>query len=72
MNRRSFLAASGAIAGASSFFVGRPAFSQQAQVKGCGATFPRQVFEAWSEAGLGPTGIKMTYEFATSMTDPGG
>jgi phosphate transport system substrate-binding protein len=65
VNRRSFLAASGAVAGLP-FFAGRPALSQQVQIKGCGATFPRQVFEAWSEAGLGPTGIKMTYDGTSS------
>ena len=45
MDRRAFLAATGAIAGAR-FFAGRPASAKQAQIKGCGATFPRQVFEA--------------------------
>ena len=64
MNRRSVLAASATLAGAGLF--GRSAFAQQTQIKGCGATFPRQVFEAWSEAGVGPTGIKMAYEGISS------
>ena len=65
MDRRAFLAASGVVAGASLF--GRAAFSAQAQIKGCGATFPRQVFQAWAEAGAGPTGIKMTYDGTSSQ-----
>ncbi len=64
MNRRAFLAASCTVAGTG--LLGRSALARQVQIKGCGATFPRQVFEAWSEAGLNPTGIKMTYDGTSS------
>lgn len=62
MQRRSFLAASGAIAGA--HLLGRPALAQQAQVKGAGASFPRQVLAAWSEAAKGATGVQVSYDAA--------
>jgi phosphate transport system substrate-binding protein len=65
MNRRAFLAGSGMVAG-THLFTARPASAAQAEIKGCGATFPRQVFQAWSEAGVGPTGIKMTYDGTSS------
>ena len=64
MHRRSFLAASGAIAGA--HLLGRPASAQQPQVKGAGATFPRQVLGAWGEAAKAPTGVQMSYDAAGS------
>jgi phosphate transport system substrate-binding protein len=64
LNRRSFLAASGVIAGA--HLLGRPAFAQQAQVKGAGATFPRQTLAAWGEAAKGPLGLQMSYDAAGS------
>ena len=60
MNRRSFLWASGAIAGA--HLLPRPALAQGAQVKGAGATFPRQALAAWGEAAKGPIGVRMSYD----------
>jgi len=66
LHRRSFLAASGAIAG--THFFGRPASAQQAQIKGAGATFPRQVLAAWGEAAKGPIGVQLSYD-ATGSND---
>lgn len=60
MLRRSLFAASGAVAAA--HLAGRPAFSQQAQIKGAGDILMRRVFEAWNEAGSGPTGVRMAYD----------
>ncbi len=54
MQRRSFLAASGA-AVASAHLFGRSALAQQAQVKGAGASFPRPVLAAWGEAAKSPS-----------------
>jgi phosphate transport system substrate-binding protein len=61
VHRRCFLLASGAfVAGAQ--LTGRPARAQQAQVKGAGASFPRQVLAAWSDAAKGPTGVQLSYD----------
>lgn len=62
MYRRSFLAVSGVAA--SAFLVGRPAWAQQAQVKGAGAGFPRQVLAAWGEAAKAATGVHVGYDAA--------
>ena len=60
LHRRSFLAVSGAAAGA--HLLGRPAFAQGAQVKGAGAGFPRETFAAWAEAAKGPAGVRVAYD----------
>ena len=62
MNRRSFLAASGAILG-TSLLSGRPASAQAASVTGAGSALPRAVFQKWSEM-AGANGIKLTYELS--------
>lgn len=59
MRRRSFLAASGAIAGL--HLAGQPAFSQQPQAKGAGDILMRRAFEAWNEAAGAATGVRMAY-----------
>lgn len=66
MLRRSFLAASGAIAGA--HLLGRPAAASQAQVKGAGAGFSVQGLAAWNEAAKAPTGVQVGYD-ATGAND---
>ncbi len=65
MQRRSFLAASGA-AVASAHLFGRSALAQQAQVKGAGASFPRPVLAAWGEAAKSPIGVQVSYDAAGS------
>lgn len=60
MRRRSFLAASGAVA--SAHLAGRPASSQQAQIKGAGDHLMRRCFEAWNEPGRSDTGVRMAYD----------
>lgn len=64
MHRRSFLAVTGAVAGA--HLLARPAFAQGAQVKGAGAGFPREVLAAWAEAAKGPIGVRVGYDAAGS------
>lgn len=61
MRRRSLLAASAAaIAGA--HLAGRPAFSQQAKIKGAGDILMRRAFDAWNEAGGTAAGVRMEYD----------
>jgi phosphate transport system substrate-binding protein len=62
--RRTLIVASGVMAGA--HLLGPRALAQQAQVKGAGASFPRQVLAAWGEAAKGATGIQLSYDAAGS------
>ncbi|MFZ4409314.1 MAG: phosphate ABC transporter substrate-binding protein PstS [Paracraurococcus sp.] len=60
MNRRSLLIASGLTAAAP--LLGRPAFAQQAQITGAGASFPRPVYERWGQAAREAIGIQLNYQ----------
>lgn len=57
MNRRPFLLATAAAA-ASPF----AASAQQATITGAGATFPRPLYERWSQAAREATGIQLNYQ----------
>jgi phosphate transport system substrate-binding protein len=60
VNRRSLfaLAASGVAAPA----LLRPAFAQQAQITGAGASFPRPVYDRWGQAAREALGIQLNYQ----------
>ncbi len=60
MNRRSLLIASGLAASAP--LLGRPAFAQQAQITGAGASFPRPVYERWGQQAREAVGIQLNYQ----------
>ncbi|MBD0271217.1 MAG: phosphate ABC transporter substrate-binding protein PstS [Acetobacteraceae bacterium] len=64
MQRRSFLAASGAVVGA--HLAGRAALAQQAQAKGAGAGFRQQVLSAWGDAAKASNGggVRVGYDVA--------
>lgn len=60
MSRRSLLALSASAIAAPAII--RPAFAQQVTITGAGATFPRPLYERWSQAARGPTGITLNYQ----------
>jgi phosphate transport system substrate-binding protein len=60
VNRRSLLIASGLAA--ASPLLGRPAFAQQAQITGAGASFPRPVYERWGQQAREPVGVQLNYQ----------
>ncbi len=60
MNRRSLLIASGLAA--ASPLLGRPAFAQQTQITGAGATFPRPLYERWAQAAREAIGVQLNYQ----------
>nr|WP_264185658.1 phosphate ABC transporter substrate-binding protein PstS [Roseicella aerolata] len=47
---------------AASPLLGRPAFAQQAQITGAGATFPRPLYERWAQAAREATGVQLNYQ----------
>ncbi len=61
MNRRSFLIASTAVA-AAPVVLTRPAFAQQVQITGAGASFPRPVYERWGQQARDAIGIQLNYQ----------
>ncbi|MDO9709411.1 phosphate ABC transporter substrate-binding protein PstS [Paracraurococcus lichenis] len=60
MNRRSLLIATGAAAAVP--LLGRPAFAQQAQITGAGASFPRPVYERWGQQAREAAGVQLNYQ----------
>lgn len=60
MNRRSLFALAATGVAAPALF--RPAFAQQAQVTGAGATFPRPVYDRWAAAAREATSIQLNYQ----------
>lgn len=58
MNRRTFLLGTGAAL----TLPGAPAFAQQAQITGAGASFPRPVYERWGAAAREAAGIQLNYQ----------
>jgi len=58
VNRRSFLLGTGAALA----LPGAPAFAQQAQITGAGATFPNPVYQKWAEAARAAVGIQVNYQ----------
>jgi phosphate transport system substrate-binding protein len=57
VNRRALLAAAATLPFASRF-----AFAQQATITGAGATFPRPLYERWSQAAKEPLGVQLNYQ----------
>jgi phosphate transport system substrate-binding protein len=60
VNRRSFLAVTTAAA-ATPFLAGE-SFAQAATITGAGATFPRPLYERWSQAAREPLGVTLNYQ----------
>ena len=58
MNRRSILLGTGAALA----LPGLPTVAQQATITGAGATFPRPLYERWSQAAREPLGITLNYQ----------
>lgn len=58
MDRRSFLLGTGAALA----MPGLPAFAQQAQITGAGATFPRPVYERWGAAAREAIAVQLNYQ----------
>nr|WP_274607317.1 phosphate ABC transporter substrate-binding protein PstS [Paracraurococcus ruber] len=47
---------------ASAPLLGRPAFAQQAQITGAGASFPRPVYERWGQQAREAIGLQLNYQ----------
>ncbi|WP_027283719.1 phosphate ABC transporter substrate-binding protein PstS [Rubritepida flocculans] len=60
MNRRSLLAL--AASGVAAPALLRPAFAQQVQITGAGATFPRPLYDRWSAAARDAIGVSLNYQ----------
>jgi phosphate transport system substrate-binding protein len=60
VNRRSLFALAAGTAAAPAVL--RPAFAQQVQITGAGATFPRPVYERWGQAAREAVGIQLNYQ----------
>lgn len=60
MNRRSLLALAAGTAAVP--FLPRSGFAQQATITGAGATFPRPLYERWSQAAREPLGLTLNYQ----------
>jgi phosphate transport system substrate-binding protein len=59
VNRRTLLLATGTAFAAPAI---RPAFAQQATITGAGATFPRPLYERWSQAARDVIGVTLNYQ----------
>jgi phosphate transport system substrate-binding protein len=60
VNRRTLLLGTGAAFGAGLGL--RPAFAQAATITGAGATFPRPLYERWSQAAREAIGVSLNYQ----------
>lgn len=60
VNRRSLLALTAGAAATP--FLAREAFAQAATITGAGATFPRPLYERWSQAAREPLGVTLNYQ----------
>ena len=60
MQRRQLLIASGLAAATP--VLGSPAFAQQAQITGAGASFPRPVYERWGQQAREAIGVQLNYQ----------
>lgn len=60
MNRRSLLALSASALAVPAII--RPAFAQQVSITGAGATFPRPLYDRWSQAARQATNVVLNYQ----------
>lgn len=60
VNRRNLLALAAGVAATP--VLSRPSFAQLATITGAGATFPRPLYERWSQAAREPIGVTLNYQ----------